>query len=174
MKSSNARIFLVITILVLSSCRVFQFGSQNSDPFYSTNYSDWDVIRFPLIKPYEAVKAHDKEIGWTINLPISPYENGIPNYIDIYHPEKVAIKNNVIMTYTTYVPIDISALGEQPLFWFVMLPEEKKEIGFYKEIEFLNFIKKYGIDDPNWKMIDLVYQQFYETGCLDWIPDCGN
>jgi hypothetical protein len=150
---------------------MFQFRHQSSDPFYS-NYSDWDAIRFPLIKPYEAVKANE-EVGWTINLPISPYENGIPNYLNIYHPEMVSVKNNVIMVYTTYQPIDILTLGDKVLYWFVLLPDEKKETGFDNESEFLSYIKKYGVDKPSWQSIDSVYEQFYETGCLDWMLDCN-
>jgi hypothetical protein len=171
MKSSNFRIFWIVAVLVLCSCRIYQFRHHNSEPFYS-NYSDGDAIRFPLLKPYEAVKA-DEQVGWTINLPISPYENGIPNYLDIYHPEKVSVKNDVIMVYTTYKPIDILTLGEKVLYWFVLLPDEKKEIGFDSETDFLAFIQKYGIDSPEWQDMDSVFQQFYKTGCLEWIPECN-
>jgi hypothetical protein len=153
---------------MLCGCQKNQIRHQDSDPFYS-NYETWDTVRFPLIKPYEAVKANNR---WSINLPISPYENGIPNYIDIYQPEKVSVSKNVIMVYTTYTPVDVATLGEQPLYWFVLLPDEKREIGFDNEKEFLIFIKKYGINSPNWQDIDTAFQQFYVTGCLDWVPGC--
>ena len=149
---------------------MFQFRNQNVDPFYS-DYGDGDFIRFPLIKPYEATYLN-KDTGWMINLPISPRENGISSYLDILLPEKVAVKNNVIMVYTSYKPEHLQASPEGILYWFVLLPEGKKEIGFSNETEFLSFIKGYGINNPDWQSIDAAFGQFRKTGCLSWIPGC--
>ena len=149
---------------------MFKFRHQSADPFYS-DYNDGDLIRLPLIKPYVAEQLV-KKTGWMIRLFISPNENGIPSYIDIFYPEKVSIENNVIMVYTTYKPEYLQTLGEKSFYWFVLLPEEKRETGFDNKTDFLNFIKKYGIDSPNWQDIDSAFQQFQVTGCLSWIPDC--
>ena len=171
MKRFNLQLFWAFAVLLLISCQVFQIRHRNSDPFYS-NYSDWDIIRFPLIKPYQAEKMDD-EHGWSINLPVSPYENGIPYYLDIAHAEKVDVENNVIMVYTSYYNENALNFGGKVLYWFVMLPDEKRETGFDNESDFLSFIQEYGIAKPNWLDMDSAFQQFYETGCLEWIPDCN-
>lgn len=169
MKFLRTLLSSTIIFLVLCGCSIFSSRHQNADPFYS-QYSERELLRFPLIKPYESIYL--EETGWMIELHISPYKPGIPTYTGIAFPEKLSVKNNVIMVYTTYVPMQSRVDGEQGLYWFVLLPEEKKELGFKNEPDFLNFIKQYGIDSPDWQNVDDAFRQFRETGCLAWIPDC--
>jgi hypothetical protein len=134
-------------------------------------------MRIPLTKPYEILKIDYKKpgwwsLGWSINLHVSPSEKEVYYYQAIHDIRKFAIEDGVIMAYTTYpqeVDLDV---GQKVLYWFVIVPDQKIETGFDTEDEFLSYIQTYGIQQPDWIEPDRAYEQFYETGCLDWIPDC--
>ena len=175
MKRSQLFSVLFITV-VLSACSIGTLQDQkNKDSFYSD--LGGDAMRIPLIKPYEMLKLNqqleiNRKLGWGIQLHLSPSEKELYYYNAIYDIQKIAIENGIIMVYSIY-PQEVDAdAGQKVLYWFVIIPDKKIETGFDTEAEFLSYLQSHGIEQPQWLRPDKAYEQFYETGCLNWIPDC--
>jgi hypothetical protein len=168
MKKSSLFVFLIGLFLFLVSCVLTRY--HNPDPFYSS-YEDWDLIRFPLIKPYEAGKLQNNDwwgvsIPWTPNSPSLLYSSGVP------YVQKIAVENDVIMVYTPYEPVVSENLRDDVFHWFVFVPGKDIRTGFYNESDFLVYVRIYNISEVEWEDPDNIFQRFRNTGCLEWIPGC--
>ena len=140
-------------------------------PFYK-NSGDIDSMRIPLIEPYKAVRLNNGNT-WSVDLIIPPENKEIYYYLEISDVEKIAVENNLIMVYSSYVsPSIVTSIGEKVLHWFVIIPSQNIETGFETEEEFLSYIHSFGVEQPVWIDIDEAYKQFIKTGCLYWIPNC--
>ncbi len=120
--------------------------------------------------------------------PTSPWELGLGNHILVQIPnsnnayyayslveelEKIAVKNGVIMAYSSYVDKQAGAHIQNNYYhWFVTIPDKNITKGLHTEDEFNQYIQTVGIQNPDWQTPDEAYKKFAETGCLDWIPDC--
>ncbi len=164
-KLSILCVYIGLFILV-SACSIFRLPS--SDPFYSSS-GDWDSIRVPLIKPYEAISIGS---GWNIQLHISPLDKEIYWYINLSKVEKIVVENNVIMVYTRYKQDVVEEAGQKELYWFVIIPDEKIETGFDNEADFLRYVREFNINNVSWESPDDLHQRFLHSGCLEWIPGC--
>lgn len=162
-------IFSIIIILaIMNGCSKNEMHFRNNDPFYRSS-GEIDFLRLPLLKPYDVIKGSD-EHGWTIDL-FSP-SNESSHYLSVFHSKKIAVENGKIFVYTNSSEQGNKGRNEKNLFWFILNPENEKEIGFSSEDEFLSYIESNGLNEPKWIDIDKAYEQFNETGCLNWIPDC--
>jgi hypothetical protein len=59
--------------------------------------------------------------------------------------------------------------------WYIISPKKDVfEKGFINKNSFLEYLKKLNIDihKLDWKTPNDLYNQFNETGCLPWIPNC--
>ncbi len=140
------------------------------DPFY-WNGSEWDHLRFPLIKPYYAISVTG-ENGFQIHLEGYPPLNKT-YYLSVSNVEKIAVEGNTILVYTTHIPkfVDDNS-GQRALFWFVIHTDQQIEVGFDQEIDFLTYTQELGIQDPSWRDPYDLLVEYDSTGCLDWIPGC--
>lgn len=162
-------LFLLITIVTTStSCSLKNGRFRNADPFYRVG-GGTDFLRIPLKKPYDAIKGSD-EHGWTIDLFFPSKESSY--YLSIFHVKKIGIDQKAIYVYTDSTEQSIKSKNTPHLFWFVILVDEKRERGFLSEDQFLAFIESAGLEEPNWIDINSAYQEFFETGCTVWMPDC--
>jgi hypothetical protein len=152
--------------LLVSACSIVRLPG--NDPFYSSS-GDWDSIRVPLIKPYEAISIGS---GWNIQLHISPFDKEIYWYINLSKVEKIAVENNVIMVYTRHKQDVVEEAGQKVLYWFVIIPAEKIETGFDNEDDFLRYVREFNINNVSWESPDDLHQMFLHSGCLEWIPGC--
>jgi hypothetical protein len=151
---------------------------QHADPFYNINDNEYPLLHLPLIKPIEA-KREDGRSPWRVFLPYGLFVS-VPTRQDnfdyayaIEQLEKFAVKNGVIMAYSAYVDEQADAYIQDNYYhWFVLIPDKKIAEGFHTEGGFLQYIQTLGIQDPNWQTPDEAYEQFAQTGCLEWIPDC--
>lgn len=158
---------IILLMILLSACKG-QYS--NRDPFYNEG-SEFDSLGFPLIKPYFAMMIFD-EYGWGINLQLRPSERDFYYYMSIENIEKISVDNGIIMVYS---PLEVEveeSVGQKVLHWFVIIPNENIEMGFETELEFLNYIQRYGIDHPTWRSPSDILHEYDSTRCLDWIPDC--
>lgn len=174
---------LLLSISYLTSCtspvQRTDSAIQHADPFYNINHNDYPLLHLPLIKPIEA-KRQDGRTPWRVFLPYGLWvsvpdrqDNFFYSY-DIEELEKIAVSNGVIMAYSAYVDKEADAYIQDDYYhWFVLIPDKKIAEGFHTEDEFLQYIQTLGISNPDWQMPDEAYDTFEQTGCLDWIPDCG-
>ena len=171
----SSRVFVVGGVcLIVSLICVSVVLLTARDPFYH-NVGEWDTEYLPLIKPYKAVKflktAVDKP-NWKISS--QAFDETEILYAQIYDVRKIAVENNTIMAYSPDSFSDSEKrAGIKILYWFVIVPDKKIETGFETEDEFLTYIHTFGIQQPKWVDPDVAFEQFFDTGCLDWIPDCN-
>lgn len=154
--------------MVIVACSLTRYRS--TDPFYAS-YDEWDLIRFPLIKPYEAVRLTGND-WWGVSIPYIPntpsllYSGGVP------FVQEIAVANEVIMVHTPYEPRVSENLRDRVFYWFAFIPATDIQRGFQDEGDFRLFIEEYGISEVAWESPDTLFQRFKDTGCLEWIPGC--
>ena len=168
MKITKSLILCTI-LLTITCCCIFPSRFESSNPFYISS-GGFDFLRLPLIEPYEVIKP-DEGNEWFLDLHLPPSEE-VSYYIVINEVEKIAIENETILVYTSYIKENAEAMGHKELFWFVIVPEAGIEKGFETEEEFLDYTQEIGIDTINWFDPLTAFKQFEKTGCLDWFPDC--
>lgn len=162
---------LMILPLTISGCSIF--AQKHEDPFYD-DIGTYDSSRLPLQNPHYLVYI-DEQYGWQMpvkgNFPDDQYAY---NGGDLLEITKVAVENGVVMVYTPRIrKVDENA-EQKVLRWFVMIPNEKNfEIGFANEAEFLEYVQKFGINQPQWVEPNIAYKEFCNTGCLGWTPNCN-
>jgi hypothetical protein len=160
---------IVVFAVLLSGC---EFFFKHADSFYNDT-GGWDAARFPLLKPYELIYLDDED-GWMLTLRTNPASDNDPYYYytTLHLIDKLEVVNGLIMVHTPHAEEVDESMGQKVLYWFVLIPDQNKEIGFENEKEFLSYIQMLGIQKLNWEKPSDAYQQFFETGCLNWIPDC--
>jgi hypothetical protein len=176
MKKTVFYLILFLSISCMTSCSP---PARYDDSFYNVNYDDYPLIHLPLIKPIRV----DREVGsspWRVLSPNGPWvsvPDGPDNFFYVYaieELEKFAIKNGVIMAYSAYVDTEADAYIQDNYYhWFVLIPDKQIAEGFHTEDEFNQYIQTLGVQDPDWRTPDEAYEQFSQTGCLEWISDCN-
>jgi len=169
--------FYLILLLSLSCVTSCMQPVQHDDQFYNVN-DDFSMARIPLVNPIE-VNRMNSSSPWDIELHPGmwvdfPESHGFYYlYGHVHEPEKLAVKNGVIMAYSSYVDKEADAYIQDNFYhWFVNVPETEITKGFHTEDEFLAYIQTLDIEDPDWQTPNEVYKQFRKTGCLEWIPEC--
>ncbi len=156
---------LIVLLIALLSCRSSSPKKvRHSDPFYNDT-GEGKFLVVPLIKPYRVVTDEGAGIGWQMD-----FQEKYRASVGILSIEKIAVEKGVIMIFAPTTP-EIS-LSNSSWDWIVIIPDQKIEEGFEYEKDFLNYIRRYGIEKPNWIDPLEAFKQFESTGCLEWIPDC--
>jgi len=177
MKKTAFCLIFLLNISYLASCTWFV---RHSDPFYNYNDNDFPREHLPLINPIEATRKNSSS-PWNVSLmPYGPWVP-IPNsdadypYSHIDELEKFAVKNGLIMAYSSYVDTQADTYIQDNYYhWFVIIPNKKGGVvGFHTEDEFSQYIQTLGIQNPDWQTPNEAFETFAETGCLVWIPDCN-
>jgi len=169
---------LSYVVSCVSSAQHTDSPVQHADPFYNINHNDYPLQHLPLIKPIEADHQDDGSSQWRVFSIYGPWVD-IPNTHESYpysieELEKFAVKNGAIMAYSAYVDTTADAYIQDNYYhWFVLIPDKEIAKGFHTEDEFREYIQTLGIQDPDWQTPDEAYEQFKQTGCLEWIPDCN-
>ena len=160
--------FFSLIFMLLSSCKGNTYTQP--DPFYGIG-SEWDHLRFPLIKPYYVIFISD-EYGWQIPLQGAPSSRDFYYYLTIQHVQKISVEKDVIMIYSPYKNQIDESVGQKILYWFVFIPEKSIEMGFDNENNFLNYIQQFGVQNPSWRTPNEILEEYEKTSCLEWIPNC--
>lgn len=178
MKKTTLFLIVFLSLTYMAGCTP---PVQHSDPFYNVS-DDFSMNRIPLINPIEVNRLNSFS-PWNlelfnalwIKLPKSQEQEVATyyGYSRVEELEKFAVKDGIIMAYSSYVDEEADAyILNNYYHWFVMVPSENITRGFHTEDEFREYIQTLGIHDPDWQTPDEAYQQFRKTGCLEWIPDC--
>lgn len=163
MKFASFFVLLVLLISTLSCRTSSQKKTRQSDPFYEDS-GEGKFLVVPLIKPYRVVTDEDSSVGWQMDL----LEN--PPVTRVRHIEKITVQQGAIIV---FAPTNPQIFPSDPMWhWIVIVPDQKIEVGFASEKDFLKYIREFGIDEPNWVNPLDAFKQFEKTGCLEWIPDC--
>ena len=175
----NIRVCILIFLaIILCGCAVNDSSQQ--DAFYSDGGDPWGgQMKFPLIKPYFAIHneilqsdSSNVEKRWDIWLQKPPSERDFYYYTTIYDVQKIAVKDGVILVYSSYEREVQEEYGQEILYWFVIIPDESIEMGFNQIKDFLEYIQQWDIQEPIWQNPDDIMLEFNQTQCLDWIPGC--
>jgi len=173
--------FLCLMILLSVGCMIpfprFPSLRHHTDPFYDYSDDYAPGARFPLIDPVQAIR----------DSPSSPWELEVANYNFVGMPnsrefyvygnvsplEKISVKNGAILAYSPYVDQQADTYVQNNYYhWFVIVLEKNITKGFHSEDEFDQYIQTLGIQNAEWQTPDAAFDKYFQTGCLDWIPDC--
>lgn len=179
MKKTLFHLMVFLIIVFFTSCTPLV---HHADPFYDLNGSDYPRGHIPLINPVQATRDI-RSSSWNlellnslhIDLPKSQEEEVRKVYIysRVEELEKFSVKDGVILAYSPHTNQMADAYIQDNFYhWFVMVPSDDITEGFHTEDEFTQYIETMGIQDPDWQTPDDAYDQFLDTGCLDWFPDC--
>lgn len=163
-RSLEKSMFVFVIGLVLAACGY-------DDPFYGKG-SGWDFVRFPLIKPYYAISSTDTEARWIVSLNNKSPLKEVSSIMEIEDVQKIAVLDNAIMVYTPDNTANRFGDHNFIFHWYILIPDEHLEIGFETEDKFLDYLRQNNMGEPNWQEPLSILQEYDQTGCLDWIPDC--
>jgi hypothetical protein len=175
MKKTAFYLMILLSISYMTGCTPLV---HHADPFYDLNDNDFPRNHLPLINPIEATSARSS-CPWNLGL-ADPIWIQIPNsdahygYSRVVELEKFAVKDGVIMAYSSYVDKQADAYIQNNYYhWFVTFPDKNITKGFHTEDEFNQYIQTLGVQNPDWQTPSAAFDKFVETGgCLEWIPDC--
>src|SRR6266542_3583743 len=179
MKKELIYILIILLVIGLSGCSNVV---QHTDPFYNDDGGDdFPYTQFPLIKPYY-VYTMDVGSPWIIELlgtngglhvTAPKNEEGAVYSYDVWDVRKIDVQEGIIMAYSPYVNDEVpQSIQDNYYHWFVIVPDEQNTMGFHDENAFQAYIQKLGIQNPDWQTPKDAINQFENTGCLPWIPDC--
>ncbi len=116
----------------------------------------WDIDRIALIEPYDATSTGGGL--WHIT-PIG----GKATQFDV-------IDKKVIVAYLTgrFASLNGERVKEV---WFVLLTEQGTKHNFTNEDDLFAFLDENGIDRPNLRDGDDIYEELIEQGTLEWYPN---
>jgi hypothetical protein len=148
-------------VVILISLTIFSCGNkkQNVDEYY-TDHGDWDSVRFPIVKPYEAIclnGSHD----WIVQT-LQDSES----FFSAPSTRKMNVVNKVIFLYATNTLLDGQKAKEA---WFILIPGKHLEKGFATHREYVNYLRSIGVDnEPKLYDMDQVSQYFGSHDTIDW------
>lgn len=176
MKLFITSVLIVFITIFLSGCFFLpekkQYEVQIPKGSFYHSMGGWDYQRIPLIKPYDAISVDYKELGWLIKS-----KNESDSYLDSNFIKKIDVKNAIIYVYND--GLEIFGKFESPYYkgeeypevWIIIEPNEKKEVGFTTEKDFLQYIEENNLEIPKFRDINDVYEELKERGVLNWFPD---
>jgi hypothetical protein len=177
------KIILCFVILLSVSCVTifphFPSLRRHADSFYDYNDNYAPGARFPLIDPIDVIRTGPSSpwklgLGNDIWIQIPNSNNAYYAYSFVDELEKFAVKNGVIMAYSSYVDRQVDAYIQNNYYhWFVTIPDKNITKGFQTKDEFDQYIQTLGIQSPDWQTSDEAFDKYFQTGCLEWIPDCN-
>jgi hypothetical protein len=121
----------------------------------------WDYRRMALIEPYDATNTTN-DGPWRIGLKtITPSGAAKATKLNV-------IDKKYIIAYAPDSVLNHERVEEV---WFVIIPAENIEQGFATEAEFLAYLSYRGVEQPELRDVEALYQELFENGYLDWFPE---
>lgn len=148
--------FLLITLSLLAC----DHRNKNVDKFY-TEKSDWDLIRFPLIKPYHVVTL-PPDTNWFVQVMDTDTTHLFPS---IPGTRSINVLDTMIIAYAKNTLLGGQKVGEA---WFVVNPKNDSVRGFKDQQKYFEYLKSIKIINPKLYPVRDVFQYFYDQDTLDW------
>ncbi|GAA4339055.1 hypothetical protein GCM10023149_49500 [Mucilaginibacter gynuensis] len=152
-------ILLILGMLSLLACDNQDERLKNADPFY-TEKSDFDLIRFPLIKPYEALSISD-DTGWYVQ----NQEDSTASAVSIPGAKHINVIDSVVIIHAQKTLIEGQQINEG---WFVLVPKIKVYKEFKSRQEFMKYVLSLQIKNIKMYSMNEAFQCFYNRDTLDW------
>ncbi len=143
---------IIFFVLLLTSCDVLI--NDNKKGFYEY-YKNYDIIRIPLIEPYE-IYSSDDGANWFFDVPFGKILEGL----QISDVKSLYVDNDLIFIYSSM----ISLPGEMTSAWFVFETKGKTS-NYYTDYE--QFVKDYPAS-KNMKPIRIIFNEFKSNQTLPW------
>jgi hypothetical protein len=165
------RILIVSIVISLSSC---DSRYQTHDDEFYNDTGEFPSARIPLIKPCYLYSREGNP--WTLWLSTevktsSSNDDVYYVYRHVTDVRKLSVQDGVIMAYSPYGEEQADD-GMKDIHWFVVIPNKDIAMGFENENDFSEYIQQRSIQQPDWRKPDDIFNEYVETQCLDWIPDC--
>ncbi len=175
MRNIFSYLWIFLSVGFLTSCTPVV---NHANSFYNYNGDDYPVEYLPIIEPVYATRERSSK-PWSLELLNNIWGDNSKDrhqyflYTGVPEFEKFAVQNGVIMIYSAYVDPHADAyVQDNSYHWFVMVVDKYITQGFQTEEEFCTYIQTLGIVDPDWQTPDDAFDQFLDSGCLAWYPDC--
>lgn len=143
------------------ACNQQNKNRRHADKFY-TEKSDWDVIRIPLVKPYEALNLSSDQ-DWSVQLADMADPSGGP--ISVPGTKHINVIDSVILIHSRKTILDGEWVNEA---WFVFIPKNQIFRGFKTHREYLNYTSSIKIKDPKLYDANEIMQYFNKKDTVDW------
>jgi hypothetical protein len=150
---------IVLIILMIQAC-----SDRPGDPFY-THKGEFDMSRFPMIKPYEAITMIPQgEEGWSIcvtenDTTAAPFAGSIPGV------KGLNVIDSTIFAYGKNTIIQGQAVKEG---WFVLVPRSGTFHEFKTRNKYLQYLSSIGVKPPKLFDPNDVLQHYFAKDTLDW------
>lgn len=162
---NNKIVFFQILIFLLSiSCgnpqreKPISTSEHQIDEFYSAP-KNWDLFRFPLIKPVQAISVIGYGDSWSVKL---PYQQ-INETMSSVEVKRVNVLDSVIVIDAGLVSLP----GETTQAWFLIDMKQKTESVHTTFADYEKGLSKVGINyKPELYDVNEIYRNFKEKGTL--------
>lgn|GEM_PF-903752 len=149
--------FILISLFAIMIVGCLDKDEKNSkDPFYTNANASWDVIRIPLIKPYELIQLNGSG-EWTMNLQKTPSSAS--------NVKGIAVVDSTILIHSVQTYCQDELVPEA---WFIVSKQHKIEKGFVKAVEFKKVLLSIGIKNLKFHNVDSVFNSFSSGESIQW------
>lgn len=147
----------LLVFISLSACR--QDNKHKVDEFY-TEKGEWDSVRIPFIKPYEAIIVDEKH-SWVMNLKV--LDGGTSSF---YNIKKATVENGFILAYTGRTLMMSVEIKES---WWVISPSRKIEKGFSDQQQYWTYLKTLGFKkEPRLHRMKVIASYYENHDTMVW------
>lgn len=132
----------------------------HADPFY-TDKREYDMSRYPLIKPYEMITAIPSN-DWMIQ----PESTDTSEFIgNVTGTKNVNVVDSVIFAYSKNTIIEGQIAYEG---WFVVIPKHGILREFKLKKDYLKYLDSIKVKSPKMYDVEEVFHYFDKNDTLDW------
>ena len=151
--------FTALFILFFCLCSCLRKGI-HSDTYY-TDHGDWGDVRFPLIKPYEALRLNGDGQAWIIQT-----TSDSKSFFLAPGAREVIIADSIVFIHSVNTILNGLTFKEA---WFVLIPGKHIENGFGTYKAYQTYLHDLHIDhEPKLFEMDKVARYFGDHDTIDW------
>jgi hypothetical protein len=148
---------ILLFVFLLQACT----DRPGVDKFY-TDQGEFDMSRFPLIKPYEAMTLiPPDESGWFVR----PEDSDTSAYQVISGVKALNNIDSIIFAYAENTFINGQEVKKG---WFVLIPKQQKLLDFSTEKKYFKYLDSVGIKPPKLFNPNRVLHYYFDKDTLDW------
>jgi hypothetical protein len=153
---------LYLALLITLAALMFSCNrhKKHKDPYY-TDHGDWDDVRFPIIKPYEAICLNGTNT-WFVQLTHDVDDH----FFSAPGTKEIAVLDNMIFLHSTNTILNYAEAKEA---WFVLIPAKDIEKGFATHMSYQDYLHSVGIShEPKLYSMNQVSRYFGNHDTIDW------